>query len=1026
MDTRRPRKFKLGEIIHRMNEGEAQSAHPRGQHRPDNTAAGTTEAQQASVSGHQEADTTLPRQPRFGPSPSPDPHPNYAHTSIAPTAPSPTAAIHSVHPGAGNPTNAGPAAFQPAASTHEGEEEEEFDLFRYIGVILRRKEIIVAVVIIAGLFSIFSYLKAPRYYTAKARVLFRPNRGDILDQGSDWVYWRDREKDFNTHLELLKSNVVLRRVIEEFDGTVSVEGIREGLTISQGETNGEKNDIIELSYRHADDETARDVLNRLCKTYIDYRREVNAQEDTRFIFKLETQIDKLQSQLSVKENALREFKEANRMVRLSSDANVLVSKLAEMELSLQKTQLDLLETKERMNGLRSQIGRQEVNVVQSMTYENPFQSRLAELELQLSTLSAEYSPDHYKIKTITQQIEQIKQSMGSEITEQAVSQTFVKNPIRESLLETLVNQSIRISSLEARRTAQEQIIEKLNSGLKALPSLELRYAYLQRETESLLETLRMLKTRYEEAKIRRDSKETDLKILELATRPINAISSKKPSSVLAGVFVGIVLGIALAFLLEYLDQTLKDPNDIERGLELPLIGLVPLIDAEESLMGDNRKMLKTVLEPFRAVRANLKHLGASHRAKVFMMCSAVKGEGKTTLAANLALTFAMDDKKVILIDADLRRSQIHQLLNVPKETGLSDYLIGEKDLAEIIKPTHHDNLFVITSGERPHNPAELLGTRKFDELVHDIRSHADIIFFDSPALLPVSDTITMAPKMDGCVMVMRALWTPLKAARQAKSQLSRIGTKLMGGLFNGVSHSRGYYPYYYGYYGYYSYRYSYEDETKPHSIREFGLRVENGAKELLRTATVTVPRAVGLSASFLKHVLRRKTFWLLAGILALLTAAGIVLESRRPHENQEWVEKVAPSATTARRSSPIAIVESTPESTSAGYAVPASPSTPKPSPSNSDSTVKLWIEAVNDGALYRYLAFYDRESFRYPDGGYAAWAAAARKKLLREPVRERIIEVESINGKKVRNGYRQTQLDAVVSVAGDTSRVRYV
>ena len=167
---------------------------------------------------------------------------------------------------------------------------------------------------------------------------------------------------------------------------------------------------------------------------------------------------------------------------------------------------------------------------------------------------------------------------------------------------------------------------------------------------------------------------------------------------------------------------------------------------------------------------------------------------------------------MILIDADLRRSQMHSLFSIPKQMGLADYLMGTATVEQIIKPTPYPNLFVITSGERPHNPSELLGTVRFDQLTEELKAKASIILFDSPALLPVSDTLTMAPKMNCCVIVTRALWTPLKAAKQAKNQLSRIGCHLYGGIFNGVSHGKNYYPYYYGYYGYYSYKYSYEED----------------------------------------------------------------------------------------------------------------------------------------------------------------------------------------------------------------------
>ena len=136
-------------------------------------------------------------------------------------------------------------------------------------------------------------------------------------------------------------------------------------------------------------------------------------------------------------------------------------------------------------------------------------------------------------------------------------------------------------------------------------------------------------------------------------------------SIIIGLFIGLIIGIALAFLLEYLDQTLKDPSQVEKYLETPLLGIVPFIETDNAIV-DKENFAKSMLEPFRTLRANIKHIASQHHAKLFMLCSAVKGEGKTTLATNLAITFAMDGKKVLIIDCDLRRSQIHSLLNIPK------------------------------------------------------------------------------------------------------------------------------------------------------------------------------------------------------------------------------------------------------------------------------------------------------------------------------------------------------------------------
>ncbi len=869
----------------------------------------------------------------------------------------------------------------PERILDDDEEEESFDLFRYVEIILRRKNVVLTVILLMTLFSIFKYVSGARYYTAFARLLFKPDTQEIVKDASSYQRAGSYEKSFTTHLELLKSHSVYNLVAQNLNYKITPEQISAGLVIKQGETNGQKNDIIELSFKNINADIARDVLNELCKTYIDYRRDVNSQEVSRYIFKFETQINKLQEDLNKKESDLRLFKEENRMVQLSSETNLTVSKITDMELALQQTQLRLVEITERVTVLNTQIGRQEKDIVQSITFQDPFQNKLADLELELNSLTAEYSPEHYKVKMLKQQIENLKSAAIDSLSREAASKTLVNNPIRQSLVQDLVNLTVERSALGQKRIAQEKIIERLNLDLVKLPSLEQKYAYLERETESILQTLLMLKSKYEEAKIRRDSQESDLKLLEMAETPKKAVAKVSFSNVIIGVLIGLILGIALALLLEYLDQSLKDPRDVERELELPLLGVVPQIETNKVLLDNSSDLTKTVLEPFRALRANLKYIATQNNFKTFIICSAIKGEGKTTLSANLSITFSLDGKKVILVDGDLRRSQIHSLFGIEKQKGLSDYLLGSAGIDDILKPTMYPNLFVVTSGDRPDNPAELLGTYRFDVLLKEIREKADFIIFDSPALLPVSDSITMAPKIDCCVMAVRTLWTPLKAARQAKNQLKRIGTRIFGGILNGIVLSRGYYPYYYGYYGYSSYKYSYEDDHHhKFTIREFGLKVESKIREVIKNILFATPHYISALGTVGHHIVKRKVFWILLVLFLSLAAVLFWFDSRSMTENYETIKYIGLSGVEDKNtadSMPSRDMAMPSKGIQKDYnesqAVKVEIDTVDLVKSGLNDSISLWIQALSEKNLERYLSFYNIQSFRFTNGTYADW-----------------------------------------------------
>ena len=1026
MKDKDKKKFKLGDIIQKLNQEKSSPDESLKDDeevlRPSDPAVpGRSSFQRAPVKDEEAALGSMMEQPRPG-------------RDAAGRAPKQPAA---------------PAA--PFQETSDRAEEPEFDIMHYIGILVRRKNLIIVSTIIMGLFSLVGYLRAVKYYETHARMLYSPGFQDIMsDNGNSWGSWGREDEKFNTHLELLKSTAVTKRVSENLENKVSPDSIEKMVKITRDETNGLKTDIIDVAARHTDPLIARDVANQLCKVYLEYIKEVNVQDLTGLIVKLEDQMPKTQADLDQKENALREFKEKNRTVELSTQANIIITKLSGMEASKQATELDILERKERLTGLKREISQQDIDVIQSKTYSNPYQARLEDLEFQLNSLSAEYSPEHFKVRMVKNQIDKIKEAMKTYVVHEAASQTYVKNPLRESMISNVVNMSIEKNALDSRLAVQNQLIGQFEADLLKLPTIELQFAQLTRETESLVQILKMMKGRFEEAKIKRESQQSDLKILEWAQMPTSGISSVRFSKVLIGLLIGLVLGIVLAFLLEFLDQSIKDPQNLERGLELSLLGIVPMIEMEKAIIDSSVAKWKTILEPFRALRTNIKHLAATHNFKSFFICSAVKGEGKTTLAANIAITFSLDGKKVILVDGDLRRAQMHHLFNIPKQKGLSDYLLGALETDDIIKPTVHENLFVITAGEHPHNPAELVGSVRFDQLIKELRDKADFIIFDSPALLPVSDGMIMAPKLDACIMVVRALWTPLRAAQQAKNQLTRIGCTIIGSILNGISHSRGYYPYYYGYYRYYAYKYTYDEElehAKPRwSMRELGLQVESTLKGIIRTSIFSMPQYIAMSHNFTKHLFRQKTFWFLislavclplisAGLtfLGVRTAASPKITLLGKQHSQPASEKTKGISLEAiqtgqepyRNASPSDqnVVSPESRSDSAGIGSCAVNHTQIIASMLKDS-LTLWQQAYSSRDISRFLSFYDSLHFRYPGGDFRQWALE-KNALFGDTLSKATFSLDSIWLDSIAMPYFQTNCLATKTSSKDTVRIRF-
>ena len=298
--------------------------------------------------------------------------------------------------------------------------------------------------------------------------------------------------------------------------------------------------------------------------------------------------------------------------------------------------------------------------------------------------------------------------------------------------------------------------------------------------------------------------------VEVATVPLEPISPQPMNNALLAGAVGLMLAAGIIFLIEYLDDTLKVPEDVERVLGIPLIGFVAEMQSGakgEAEIYVSRQPRSPVSEAFRSLRTNLEFAAVDKPLRTILVTGAEAGDGKTTVASNLAAIFAQGGKRVLLLDCDLRRPRIHKFLGIQNRVGLTDLF---RDSLSIEAVTHQwddsnsKTLSVITSGSLPPNPAELLGSNKMDHILAAIASRVDVVVIDSPPSL-VSDAQILAAKVDCVLLVVQPGKTHIGAARATREQLERAGARIVGAVFNRIPRSHGYY---YGGYSYYSPYYS--------------------------------------------------------------------------------------------------------------------------------------------------------------------------------------------------------------------------
>jgi capsular exopolysaccharide synthesis family protein len=285
-----------------------------------------------------------------------------------------------------------------------------------------------------------------------------------------------------------------------------------------------------------------------------------------------------------------------------------------------------------------------------------------------------------------------------------------------------------------------------------------------------------------------------LTVIEPAQLPVTPISPNVKLNTLLAATVGFVLAVAAALLLEYLDSTLKSPDDLSRTLKVATLGSIERIEGNDykDKLVVSHGPFSPMAESYRLVRSNIQFMSVDQSAKSLVITSTNPGEGKSITAANLAIVMAQADLKTILVDADLRRPTLHKIFGVPNIGGLTDLLRSpELELNSQIKNIGIENLKLLTSGPLPPNPAELLGSQRMTHLIQRLEEIAEIIIFDSPPVLAVTDAAALSKHTGGIILVVQAQHTYRDAIQQAIKRLEQVGIPILGAILNQVSRTGG-------------------------------------------------------------------------------------------------------------------------------------------------------------------------------------------------------------------------------------------
>jgi tyrosine-protein kinase Etk/Wzc len=598
-------------------------------------------------------------------------------------------------------------------------------------------------------------------------------------------------------------------------------------------------DIIQIKMRAASAWEAAFLANSVARAYEELDQESSSKEITQVVEFLDDQLASKEKDLRASEEMLRRFRQTAGTFSLPGEAGLIVNQLVEFESDYQEAQTEIKTYETRLEFLKSQLGKLRetlesdlAEITQPLILE--LRNRIAQSEAVLATYKIQgLGVEYPQVKKEKDKLDGLKQALNDETKKILLQNMPVGDPLarNQEVLEGIIKMETEIGAYKARADALREIVLQYSLELEKLPDKTLQLARLERSRKLNENIYLMMKEKYEEARITRAGLVGKIGIVDEAIPPDFPISPKKRRNLIWGFVLGVGLGVGITFFREYMDNSVRTIEDVDR-IKLPLLGSIPKIEPEEangkwlpefvshfhSKNGNNweaediTNRLITHLRPkspiseaYRGLRTQIQYSKTEEPARTILVSSPGPGEGKSTSVTNLAIALAQMGSKTALVDADLRRPVLHGLFGLKRETGLTNYMVGNATLSDIIKPTQVDNLYLITTGILPPNPSEMLGSARMQELVQKLKQEFDHVLLDSPPIIAVTDALVLAPWVDGIILVLRSGKTDRDAALRAFELVQNVNGRMLGTLLNDISSSSMYGSYYYYYYYHYSY-----------------------------------------------------------------------------------------------------------------------------------------------------------------------------------------------------------------------------
>lgn len=694
----------------------------------------------------------------------------------------------------------------------------ELNLRDYWMVLRKRKWIIsFATVLVAGsTFFATELVSPPLVYEASARVKF-DRAMNVPGFMAEMVSYSEGS-NITTQAEVVRSVPVLMRAAKKLgvvsrdeepresripqDVLAKVYDLKSQVSVSpEGSTN-----ILKITAASGDPELTARVANAVAEAYreeniVSRNRQVNDAK----VF-VDAQLKTTEERLRESEKALLAFQEREGKVFLNEEARQALDNYSRMDAEKEKLAQVKREVGNQIELLKASLMRPESGPAR--VFSDDVQALIAKLNQKLVDLATEraallinYTPKHPQVIDLDARIQNVKQEMIQEL--EAKRRTF-----------------------DQREKAIRESIERYKERYISLPKSSLELASLEREVKVNGELYASLKQKHQEFLVKGAERIEEVSIIEPAVPPGEPKNAPRGVlNVVLGSLIGVLLGFVLAFIRESFDTSIGTIEDVESFLKIPVLGVIPREDQKEveqaikkvfsekldpesivllSRLSPLFDLKGVVAEGYRSLKVNLQFACQDRTIKSLAFASAGLGEGKTTTVLNLAITIAQDGRRVLVVDADLRKPAVNARLGLEREPGLSEVLVGNAKWQEVVRTAPDlmlgklgfdqvlsapgvDNLSVITSGHLPQNPSEFFNSQRIVDLIAELEENFDLLIFDCPPILPVADAVLIGPKVDGVVLVYQVGRVGRTPLHRAKSLLENAQAHIVGVVLSNVS-----------------------------------------------------------------------------------------------------------------------------------------------------------------------------------------------------------------------------------------------